>query len=92
MAVMLRTQGVASRIVNGFLPGEYNSAAGAYTYVRAMRNSWVEAYFPQTGSWVTFDRHHRAGRIAHERNGLAGYFKQILGSVRLDVVSVRDRL
>jgi len=31
MAVMLRTQGLATRMVNGFLPGEYNEAAGAYT-------------------------------------------------------------
>jgi len=27
MAVMLRTQGVATRVVNGFLPGEYNDRA-----------------------------------------------------------------
>ncbi|HBB96738.1 MAG TPA: hypothetical protein DC054_15270 [Blastocatellia bacterium] len=76
MAVMLRTQGVASRLVNGFLPGEYNSAAGAYTVRQSDAHSWVEAYFPQTGSWVTFDPTPPAGRTARERNGLAGYLSK----------------
>src|SRR6185369_8171209 len=31
LAVMLRTQGIASRVVSGFLPGEFNQAAGAFT-------------------------------------------------------------
>ncbi|HKP36704.1 MAG TPA: DUF3488 and transglutaminase-like domain-containing protein, partial [Pyrinomonadaceae bacterium] len=31
MTVMLRTRGIAARLVNGFLPGEYNEAAAAYT-------------------------------------------------------------
>src|SRR5216684_472133 len=31
MAVMLRTQGVATRVVNGFLPGQFNEAADAFT-------------------------------------------------------------
>ena len=52
---MLRTQGIASRVVNGFLPGEYNEAAGAYTVRQSDAHSWVEVYFPQTNSWVTFD-------------------------------------
>lgn len=76
MAVMLRTQGVASRLVNGFLPGEYNSAAGAYTVRQSDAHSWVEVYFPETGSWVTFDPTPPAGRTARERNGLAGYLSK----------------
>ena len=35
MAVLLRTRGIASRVVNGFLPGEYNDASGAYTVSRS---------------------------------------------------------
>ena len=50
MAVMLRTQGIASRVVNGFLPGEYNEAAGAYTVRQSDAHSWVEVYFPETRS------------------------------------------
>src|SRR5581483_11834579 len=72
MAVMLRTQGIATRIVNGFLPGEYNEAAGAFTVRQSDAHSWVEVYFPQTNSWVTFDPTPPAGRTTHERTGLAG--------------------
>ena len=72
MAVMLRTQGVATRVVNGFLPGEYNEAAGAFTVRQSDAHSWVEVYFPQTNSWITFDPTPSAGRTSRERKGLAG--------------------
>jgi transglutaminase-like putative cysteine protease len=76
MAVMLRTQGVAARVVNGFLPGEYNVAARAFTVRQSDAHSWVEVYFPRTGSWVTFDPTPPAGRTARERNGLVGYLSK----------------
>jgi len=72
LAVMLRTQGIATRIVNGFLPGEYNQAAGAFTVRQSDAHSWVEVFFPQTNSWVTFDSTPPAGRTPRERTGLAG--------------------
>src|SRR5690349_10019444 len=72
MTVLLRTHGVAARVVNGFLPGEYNRAAGAFTVRQSDAHSWVEVYFPQTNSWVTFDSTPPAGRVARERTGLAG--------------------
>lgn len=77
MAVMLRTQGVASRVVNGFLPGEYNETAGAFTVRQSDAHSWVEAYFPQTNSWVTFDPTPPAGRTSHVRGGLAGQLSKL---------------
>ena len=72
LAVMLRTQGIATRVVNGFLPGEYNDAASAYTVRQSDAHSWVEAFFPQTNSWVTLDPTPPAGRMARTRSGLAG--------------------
>ena len=54
MTIMLRTLGIASREVNGFLPGEYNDLAGDYIVRASDAHSWVEVYFPGTG-WVTFD-------------------------------------
>ncbi len=54
MTIMLRTLGIASREVNGFLPGEFNDLAGDYIVRASDAHSWVEAYFPGTG-WVTFD-------------------------------------
>ena len=54
MAVMLRTQGIPSRVVNGFRGGEFNSVTGSYIVRARDAHSWVEAYFPGTG-WVPFD-------------------------------------
>jgi transglutaminase-like putative cysteine protease len=54
MAVMLRTLGIPSREVNGFLPGEYNDVGGDYIVRASDAHSWVEAYFPGNG-WLTFD-------------------------------------
>jgi protein-glutamine gamma-glutamyltransferase len=54
MTIMLRTLGIPSREVNGFLPGEFNDLAGDYIVRASDAHSWVEAYFPDSG-WVTFD-------------------------------------
>ena len=55
MAVMLRTQGVATRVVNGFQMGEYNDTANAYIVRQNDAHSWVEVYFPETKSGASFD-------------------------------------
>ncbi len=54
MAILVRTLGIPSREVNGFLPGEYNNLAGDYIVRASDAHSWVEVYFPDNG-WVTFD-------------------------------------
>jgi protein-glutamine gamma-glutamyltransferase len=54
MTVMLRTQGVPTRYVGGFLPGEYNDVAGDFIVRASDAHTWVEVYFPNYG-WVTFD-------------------------------------
>jgi transglutaminase-like putative cysteine protease len=54
MAIMMRTLGVPSREVNGFLPGEYNDLGGDYIVRASDAHSWVEVYFPGVG-WQTFD-------------------------------------
>ena len=54
MALMLRTQGIPSRLVNGFQTGTYNRV-GKDLIVRGRdAHSWVEVYFPNYG-WMTFD-------------------------------------
>jgi transglutaminase-like putative cysteine protease len=62
MTVMLRSMGVAARVVNGFQQGEYNDAADAYIVRQSDAHSWVEVYFPQTDAWVSFDPTPAAGR------------------------------
>jgi hypothetical protein len=54
MAVMLRTLGIPSRIVNGFRGGEFNDLTGSYIVRARDAHSWVEAYFPGHG-WIQFD-------------------------------------
>ncbi len=54
MAVMLRTQGIPSRVVNGFRSDEFNDLTGNYVVRAKDAHSWVEAYFPGYG-WQTFD-------------------------------------
>ncbi len=71
MAVMLRTQGIATRVVNGFLPGQFNEAANAFSVRQSDAHSWVEVYFPESNCWVTFDPTPAEGRTPKARNGLA---------------------
>ena len=54
MAVMLRSLGIPSRVVNGFHGGEFNRITGEYIVRARDAHSWVEAYFPGEG-WITFD-------------------------------------
>jgi protein-glutamine gamma-glutamyltransferase len=55
LAIMLRTQGVAARVVNGFQFGEYNESANLYIVKQKDAHSWVEVYFPATDKWIPFD-------------------------------------
>lgn len=54
LAVMLRTQGIPSRLATGFVAANYNPLTGYYE-VRALdAHAWVEAYVPEHG-WVLFE-------------------------------------
>jgi len=54
MAIMLRTIGIPSRVVNGFSGGEFNEITSEYVVRASDAHSWVEAYLPGEG-WVEFD-------------------------------------
>ena len=54
MAVMLRSLGIPSRIVNGFRSSEFNDLTSQYMVRESDAHSWVEAYFPGYG-WLGFD-------------------------------------
>ena len=83
MAVMLRTHGIAARVVNGFLPGEYNETSGAYTVRQSDAHSWVEVYFPSTRSWVTFDPTPSAGRVEPVRTGITAQLHKYVEALEL---------
>jgi hypothetical protein len=53
-ALLLRGVGVPTRLVSGFLQGEWNSL-GRYVMVRQRdAHTWIETYLPDQG-WVPFD-------------------------------------
>jgi transglutaminase-like putative cysteine protease len=54
MTVMLRSIGVPTRYVGGFLSGEYNDVAGDWIIRASDAHTWVEVFFPNYG-WMTFD-------------------------------------
>ena len=54
MVMMLRSVGIASRLVTGFLPGEWNEFGKYYLIRQSDAHAWVEVYFPE-GRWLTFD-------------------------------------
>jgi hypothetical protein len=64
MAVMLRTQGIATRIVNGFHQGDFNETANIWVVRQKNAHSWVEVYFPKEDAWVRFDPTPPADQVA----------------------------
>jgi transglutaminase-like putative cysteine protease len=54
MAIMLRTLGIPSRNVTGFVGGRYNPYGGYYALRQGDAHSWVEAYIEGRG-WATYD-------------------------------------
>ena len=82
MAVMLRSMGIPSRVVNGFHGGEFNQITGDYIVRARDAHSWVEAYLPGAG-WTTFDptpagadgaRHY--SRIALYVDAMASFWRE----------------
>ena len=65
MALMLRSLGIPTRVVNGYRGGEWSETDRAYTIRQYMAHLWVEVYFPDYG-WVRFDPS-PAGEIAGSR-------------------------
>ena len=54
MALLLRSAGIPSRIVNGFRGAQFNQLNAAYIVRASNAHSWVEAFIPGAG-WTTFD-------------------------------------
>jgi transglutaminase-like putative cysteine protease len=57
MGDMLRSLGIPTRLVSGFGPGTYDTAASAYVVRSEDAHSWVEVYFPTYG-WIQFEPTH----------------------------------
>ncbi len=69
MTILLRLVGVPSRLVSGFLRGEWNEYGGYYLVRQSDAHTWVEAYFTGEG-WVAFDPTPPAGTAPIEAGAL----------------------
>jgi transglutaminase-like putative cysteine protease len=54
MAMMLRSQGIPARIVNGYVQGDYDAESQSYRVRANNAHTWVEVYFPDYG-WIQFE-------------------------------------
>lgn len=54
MAILLRTQGIPAREVNGFLGGSWSDIGDYLAVTQNEAHAWVEVWFPGYG-WVPFD-------------------------------------
>jgi hypothetical protein len=90
LALLLRSVGIRSRIVNGFKGGDWNELTKDLNVRQKHAHSWVEAYVGHSNSpdtlplWVTLDPTPIAARqksIARV-GGLAGNFRPLTDSLR----------
>ncbi len=54
MAVMLRSQGIPSRVVSGYAQGDFDENSMSYRVRANNAHTWVEVYFPAFG-WIQFE-------------------------------------
>ncbi|WP_420641402.1 transglutaminase-like domain-containing protein [Candidatus Leptofilum sp.] len=54
MALMLRSQGVPSRLVSGYAQGSFDEETSSYRVQASNAHTWVEVYFPAYG-WIQFE-------------------------------------
>ena len=81
LAIMLRTQGVPTRVATGYAAGTRDRIAGVFEVRASDAHAWVEVWFPETG-WQAFDPTASvplSGEVAQSSvggelaSGLAGY-------------------
>ncbi len=84
MAVMLRTQGIATRVVNGFQRGEYNQTADVFVVRQREAHSWVEVLIPGEDVWVPFDPTPAAGLdLSEGTTGIYGTVNRYLEALEM---------
>lgn len=82
MAVMLRTVGIPTRNVTGFLGGTFNRYGRFYAVRQGDAHSWVEVWDAQEG-WLTYDPTPPAGEIPLFRTGIFAEADAVVEALRM---------
>lgn len=82
MTLMMRSQGVPARLVNGFLGGAWNSTGNYMAVRQGDAHSWVEVYMPEYG-WVPFDPTPSAGTQPLQQDGVAQRMRDVYDAARM---------
>ncbi len=86
MALMLRTQGVPTRVVTGYAPGEVNPLTGRVTVRASDAHAWVEVWSPEDNRFVAFDP-----TPSDSRREIMGHSEQV-GTVQAAVSALRSAI
>ena len=81
MAIMMRSLGVPTRNVTGFLGADYNPYGDYYAVRNGHAHSWVEIY--ADGRWLTFDPTPASGQVFASQSGLGVKLRQLLDAMRV---------
>ena len=81
MAIMLRTVGVPTRNVTGFVGGRFNPYGGYYALRQGDAHSWVEAYVDGRG-WVTYDPTPASRAVVGPSDGLWADVNALVDAMR----------
>jgi transglutaminase-like putative cysteine protease len=81
MAIMLRSVGVPTRNVTGFVGGRFNPYGGYYALRQGDAHSWVEAYEEGRG-WVTYDPTPAARAVVGPSDGLWADVNALVDALR----------
>jgi transglutaminase-like putative cysteine protease len=65
MVILLRAQGIPSRLAAGFAQGEYDPETGGFLVIESDAHTWAQVYFPGYG-WIDFEP--TSAQPAIERN------------------------
>lgn len=82
MTLLLRSQGVHARVVNGFLGGTWNDIGGYLAVRQGDAHSWVEVYYPGTG-WVPYDPTPADGRVGFRDGGAAQLMRSSYDALKM---------
>lgn len=101
--LLARGAGIPSRLVTGYLPGQFDPLSGTYIVKASDRHSWAEVFFSDSG-WVPFDSAPRPSTAGFGEGGTffnsppvgaifgADLSEDIYGSVRSTPEKIGDLL